>query len=96
METICVRIKIKDGMVKSVREWFQTLKERSDETLESMKNEKVFIESVFLDHQSDENVSLIYYIKAKNLSYAKKIAEKSRLEIDKYHSECKKKCLNLV
>lgn len=87
METICIRTKIKHNSIKEVRRWFQTLQEKSDEVLVSLKDEGVIIESVFLDEQ-DSDYYLIYYMKAKDLKHAHEVAIKSTLDIDKYHKKC--------
>lgn len=89
METICIRIKLKNGSLDDVRKWFQTLREKPNEILESLENEGVTIESAFLD-RIDSDYYLIYYMKAKNFSYAREVAQKSTLKIDKYHRKCLK------
>jgi hypothetical protein len=43
MKSICVRIALKENSTESVREWFQTLMDRREETLESLKNEGVIV-----------------------------------------------------
>lgn len=90
METICIRTKVKEGSVEEVREWFQTLRENSDEVLQSLKNEGVLIESAFLDKQGHDYY-LIYYMKAESLAKAREAVQKSTLAIDKYHKECFKR-----
>lgn len=90
METICIRTKLKKGSLDDVRKWFQTLRERSDEVLQSLEEEGVIVESAFLDKQ-DNDYYLIYYMKAENLAHARDLAMKSTLAIDKYHKECFKK-----
>lgn len=70
--------------------WFKTLKAREAEVLESLKNESVVIESVFLE-QHEEDFYLIYYMKAKDLERAKSIAKHSLLPIDSYHKACREK-----
>ena len=63
------------------------LLERKNETLESLKNEGVFVESVFLDKQG-EDLYLIYYMKAENIARVYEVYGKSELAIDHYHKEC--------
>jgi len=90
METICVRAKIKKGHLEGVRQWFQTLKDRKDEVLQTLENEKAFVESVFLDKQGD-NHYLIYYMKVESLSHTFEAHKNSTLPIDLYHRECWKR-----
>lgn len=89
METICIKIKLKKGSLDDVRKWFQTLRERPDEVLQSLENEGVLIESAFLDQQGSDYY-LIYYMKAENLAHAREVSMKSTLPIDYYHKECMK------
>ena len=49
METICTVIRLKPDSVDRVREWARTLNEtRRDETLATLRDEGVMIESAFL------------------------------------------------
>lgn len=91
METICIKIKIRNESLEGIRIWFQTLINRSEETLRSLNNENVFVESIFLDELEGEDSYLIYYMKADDLDHAREIAKKSTAAIDQYHKECKKK-----
>ncbi len=88
METVCFRIKIKKDSLDGVRKWFNTLKAREAEVLETLMNEKVIIESIFLEHVGNDYY-LIYYMKAENLAYAKTVTQQSLLPIDLYHKECR-------
>ena len=90
MKTICIKTKIKKDLIEEVRVWFQTLKERMNETLQSLENEGVIVETAFLDKQGDE-LYLIYYMKAEDISRAYEIFTKSDLAIDHYHKSCWKK-----
>ena len=84
----CVKIKIKEGKISKVYEWKEYLNNNKEEVLQSLKQEGVFIESVFLDKQGDENY-LIYYMKFQDLEKAKTAFEKSVLSVDKYHAQFK-------
>jgi len=90
METICIKTKIQKESLEGVRAWFQTLKDRINETLETLKNEGVFVESVFLDQQGTD-LYLIYYMKAENIAKVYQVFTNSNLAIDHYHKECWKK-----
>lgn len=87
MKTICIKTKLKKEYLNEVRRWFQTLNERIAESLKSLENEKVIVESAFLDKQGDE-FYLIYYMKAENINYAYEIFNNSNLEIDNYYKNC--------
>lgn len=81
---------MKKESIDEIRLWFQTLKKRINETLISLENEEVFVESAFLDKQGDD-LYLIYYMKAKDISRAYEVFNKSNLDIDHYYKECWKK-----
>ncbi len=83
MKTVVIRQKIKPNAINEVKQWFQTLRERKTEVLESMKNEGIVVESAFLDNHGEE-FFLIYYIKAENIEHAYEVFNKSTLEIDIY------------
>ncbi|WP_228840633.1 DUF6176 family protein [Candidatus Protochlamydia phocaeensis] len=84
--TLCIRSKLKKGALPSVREWFRTLKERIHETMATLEQEGVIIESVFLDRIGEDDF-LIYYMKAENIEKALEIYKKSTSPIDLYHKE---------
>ena len=90
MQTICIKTKIKPGHIEKVRLWFRTLLERRDETLETLRNEGVVVESAFIDKQGDD-LYLIYYMKAENIDKAYEVFTKSTSPIDLYHKDCWKK-----
>ncbi len=60
------------------------------ETLQSLENEWIFVESAFLNKQGNE-LYLIYYMKAEDISRAYEVFTKSDLDIDHYHKNCWKK-----
>ena len=90
-ETSCIKIRLKPNSVERVRQWANEINTRKDETLLTLKDEGVVIESVFLD-QNSEGDFLIYYMKAENFAEAKKAVVKSIHKIDEYHRQFKKDC----
>ena len=87
MKTICLRVRLKKRSIEGVRNWFNTLKERLHETMNTLKNEEVYVESVFLDRYNDEEF-LIYYMKAKDIQMAIEVYKKSTDPIDIFHKNC--------
>ena len=87
MKSICVRVALKEGTTEAVRDWFRTLIDRREETLESLKNEEVIVESAFLDRQPDGDF-LIYYMRAQDIEKAMAVFQNSSLAIDAYHKSC--------
>jgi len=90
VKTICIKTKLKKDLIEEVRGRFQTLKNRMNETLESLENEGVIVESAFLDKQG-EDLYLIYYLKAEDIAHVYEVFNKSTLDIDHYYKECWKK-----
>jgi len=72
-----------------VRAWAAELKSRRDEVLQTLRDEGVVIESVFLEEASDGDF-LIYYMRARDLKEANRLAQRSRHAIDAYHQEFKR------
>lgn len=89
VETTCVKVRLKPGSLGRVRAWSAELTGRSDEVLATLRDERVIVESVFLDQTSDGDF-LIYYLKARSLEQAGQAAQQSRHEIDAYHQEFKR------
>ena len=90
-ETRCVKIKLKPDSLEKVRAWAQTINERKDESLATLRDESVILEAVFLNQNSEGDL-LIYLMKAENFEQAKKVVENSAHAIDEYHQNFKKEC----
>lgn len=88
-ETTCIKIKLKPDSIEKVREWARVLNERREEALATLRDESVFLETVFLD-QSNEGDFLIYLMKAESFEKARDAVQRSEHEIDKYHQEFKR------
>ena len=80
----CIRMRLKPDSLSRVRAWQAELNLRSNEVLETLRDEGVFIESVFLDEIDDEHY-LIYYMRGVNLGQSREVAQKSSHTIDEYH-----------
>lgn len=90
-ETRCIKIKLKPDSVEKAREWAQTINERKDEALATLRDESVILETVFLD-QNVEGDFLIYVIKAASFAKARDAVQKSIRSIDEYHQNFKREC----
>ena len=87
-ETRCFKVKLKPGSIERVREWAEAINARRDEAIDSLKEETVVVESVFLD-RTDEGDFLIGYMKAVSFEKNREAAQKSVREIDAYHRQFK-------
>jgi hypothetical protein len=83
-QTRCWKIKLKSGSLDRVREWARTLNERRAEAIETLRDETVVIESVFLDRTTDGDY-LIAIMKAESFEKSAEAAKKSVHAIDEYH-----------
>jgi hypothetical protein len=84
METRCARVKIKNGSLEAVREWARTINGRREEALETLRDESVRVESVFLESAPDGDF-LIYYLRGPDLAHSDKVGAASKHPIDAYH-----------
>ncbi len=88
---LCGRIKIKDGAMEEVKEWFRVLNERKQELIEAFTLEGVWVESIFLERAQDGDY-LIYYMRQNDLEKAFTALGKCGLPIRLFHVEHWKKC----
>jgi hypothetical protein len=84
VETVCVRVRLKEASLGRVREWAAELNARRDEVLATLRDEGVRVESVFLDGDS-----LIYYMRAESIDQAREVYAHSTHAIDAYHQRFK-------
>lgn len=91
-ETVLVRRKIRTGRAQELRDWFSELTRRADEVRETLHNEGVHTESVFLE-TTDEGEYLYYYMEAEDMSYAKESVAESEYDIDAEHTDVMERTL---
>jgi len=89
-QILCGRIKIKEGMLKEVRQWFQMLSERKEELLDAFASEGVELESVFLEHTAEGDF-LIYYMRQEDIAKVYETLARLQLPVRLFHVECWKK-----
>ena len=89
LETKCARVKLKPGCLEKAYAWAKELNNRSDEVYQTLKDEGVYIESVFLE-KTTEGEFLIYFMKMESGQIAREVANKSQHSIDKFHQEIMK------
>jgi hypothetical protein len=89
VETVCVKVRLKPDSIGRVRAWAAELTNRADETLATLRDEGVIVESAFLDRTAEGDF-LIYYLKAKSLNAAAEAVSQSLHPIDAYHQQFKR------
>ena len=85
----CARIRLKPGSLERVRAWQKELTQREDEVLETLRDEGVWVESVFLEELEGVHY-LVYYMKCLDFEKGHEVFSKSIHAIDAYHQEFKK------
>ena len=88
MKSQCVKVQLRRGSIERVREWADELNRRSDEVLETLREEGVAIEAAFLDRTSEGDF-LIYFMMARSQEAAQEVARRSQHPIDEYHQRFK-------
>lgn len=83
-DVICKRLRIRDGSLDAVREWARTISARREEALDTLRDEAVRVESVFLE-RADDGDYLVYYMRGADLAGSRQIARQSKHPIDEYH-----------
>jgi hypothetical protein len=89
METVCVKVRLKEGSIERVREWAAELNRRGAEVRATLSDEGVVVESVFLDRTAHGDF-LVYYMKARSLEEARRVVQASQHPIDAYHERFKR------
>ncbi len=92
-EVRLVKLKIKEGKIQKWLEWCEELKRRSNEVLETLKNEGTISEACFLSE--DEN-SIYYFMESNSFEKAYEVYRKSSFPIDKEHKAIQKETLESV
>lgn len=88
-----IKTRFKEGKKTVWLDWCKELKKRSDEVLETLRNEGVTVEACFL---SEDEQCVYYFMQADDFEKAKKAVEKSIFPIDIEHQEKRETCLEKV
>lgn len=88
LQTRCVKIKLKPGMINRAREWAAEINRRTDEALTVLRRETVVIECAFLDSHEGGDF-LIYFMKAKDFDVAVPADDVADSTISAFHRKFK-------
>ncbi len=83
-EVVLDRARIEPGKETRVREWFDELRERESEVLETLRHEGVFTETAFI-HSTNDSTYLYMYMEADDFQKAREAGDKEKFEIDEEH-----------
>jgi hypothetical protein len=95
MDVTCGMIKLKANSLDTVRQWTKVMNERKNEALQTIQNEGITVESVFLAKIGGDDF-LVYYIRANDLQKSREVFKNSLMEIDLIHQQFKKDCWDVV
>lgn len=87
-DTRCIKIRLKPGSLDRARDWASELNRRREEALETLRDEGVLVESVFLE-RSPVGDFLVYYMKAVDIDRSFRVSRTSRRPIDLFHRQFK-------
>ncbi|MCP4442684.1 MAG: hypothetical protein GY810_27580 [Aureispira sp.] len=91
MITKAYKIPLKPNVIEKVRAWAKELNSRPQECMESLEEEGIYLETVFLDQTSIGDY-LIYILKMQDEEKAHQVAQQSTRTIDAFHQQFKKEC----
>ncbi len=83
---ICTRHTLRPGSRDAVRAWAKMMNSRSGDVSQTLRDEGVRMEMVFLE-ESDEGDSLLFLLDTDDYDRAVEIFMQSDHEVDKYHLE---------
>lgn len=91
LKTYCVKIKLKPNSLQKVSEWSKELNSREEEVFETLRDEGVYLETVFLETTKEADY-LIYVMKLEDEERAAQVVKTSKHKIDAFHKKFKADC----
>lgn len=83
-EVKLARKRIKPGREEQIREWYEELRERESEVIETLRHEGVYTESAFV-LSGNEATYLYVYMEASDLQEALEAGDQEVYDIDEEH-----------
>lgn len=81
-----VRAPIKNGKADELRGWYEELRDRESEVIETLQHEGVYTETAFI-HSLGDTAYLYVYMEAEDLEVAEEAGDKEHYEIDEQHHD---------
>jgi L-rhamnose mutarotase len=91
-ETVLVKQEIRPEKVQDLKDWMDEVRNRMDEIVETLQDEGVKTESVFLE-DSAQGAFLVTYMEAEDVQKAQQTFAESTNEIDVQHKQTLEECL---
>jgi|APHM01.1.fsa_nt_gi hypothetical protein len=83
---------VKPDKAEKLRSWYRELQQRSDEVEESLKHEKMFTETAFIQEYRDDKF-LFVYMESEDINEIEEAGNKEKFDIDEEHHEVLNDCL---
>jgi hypothetical protein len=80
------RARIVPGKESRLRAWFEEMRDRKSEVVETLQHEGVYTETAFI-HSADDASFLYIYMEAENLEIADAAGDEEKYVIDEEHHE---------
>ncbi|MCL6218957.1 DUF6176 family protein [Zunongwangia pacifica] len=93
MERKLFKYRILPEKVEQLHQWMQTLNSRKEELLQTIENEKVYIENIFFSEEEGFQW-LYFYMLADDIEFALEQYVKGIFEIDRIHLGFAKECID--
>jgi hypothetical protein len=84
VDVVLSKQEIADGKTERLREWAEEVQRRSDEAVETLRDEGMHSETAFVEH-TDDGDYLVYYMKADDIEAVYEAFEDSTHDIDEDH-----------
>ncbi|MDL0131440.1 DUF6176 family protein [Halobacterium salinarum] len=91
-EAILVKQEVEPEKVSKLNGWLKEVSNRTDEVVETLQDEDVATESVFLE-ESSHGTFLVTYMEAEDVQEAQEAFAESTHEIDVEHKQVLQECL---
>jgi hypothetical protein len=84
--------KVKPGKAEKLRSWYRELEQRSEEAEKSLRHEKMFTETAFIQEHG-EDMFLFVYMESEDINKAEKAGDEEKFDIDEEHHNVLDNCL---
>jgi hypothetical protein len=86
------KLKVIAGEENTAKEWLDFLNRNREAGINTLQNEKIYLESYFSSIEGD-TMYIYMYVAGENIDYANNVALKSENELDLKHFDYMKKCI---
>ena len=84
--------KVESGKAEKLRSWYRELEQRSEEVKKSLRHEKMFTETAFIQEYG-KDMFLFVYMESEDINKAEKAGDEEKFDIDEEHHDVLDNCL---